>query len=520
MSTTKGTAQGWALPLSVLIIGTFMSVLDTTIVNVAIPKMQTGLGAPPDDIEWVATGYTLALGVVVPLTGWLGDRIGKTNLYIWAMVGFAATSVLCGLAWDLPSMIAFRILQAIPGGLLPVVSMTLLYQIVPPARIGSAMGMYGLGVVVAPSVGPVLGGYLVQYVDWRLIFYINAPVGLLGTAAALAVLPRSRPTQWPRFDLWGFVTIAYGLFALLLVTSEGQSWGWDGYRIRMLLISGVLSLATFVVIELEVDNPLIDLRVFRRWPYLNSILLMSIMMVGSFTAMYFIPQFLQNVQGLQALDAGLTMVPSALVLLVMMPVAGRLYDRFGPRWPVVIGVSVAAYASFLLAGLTPGTPRFDVIMWTCIRNFGTGLAMMSVITSGLASLAPALTASASGMNNIMQRVSSSVAVAVFSSLGVAASAQLMSDRSALLDTGAQALPEVAAATERGPEGLMGLYQMLHRGVQTETYNNGFYIAALMSTAGILLALTLRSGPARRTTAQPTGPAGAPETRAEPAAVEA
>jgi predicted MFS family arabinose efflux permease len=151
----------WIVPLAVLIVGMFMSVLDTSIVNVAIPKMQTALSASPDDIEWVVTGYTLVLGMVVPLSGWLGLRLGLTRLYVISMVGFALGSGLCGLAWNLDSMIAFRVLQAIPGGVLPVATMTLLFQIVPPARIGTAMGMYGLGVVVAPAIGPTLGGALV-----------------------------------------------------------------------------------------------------------------------------------------------------------------------------------------------------------------------------------------------------------------------------------------------------------------------------------------------------------------------
>ena len=150
--------NSWIVPLAVLIVGMFMSVLDTSIVNIAIPKMQTALSASPDDIEWVVTGYTLVLGMVVPLSGWLGLRLGLTRLYVISMVGFALGSGLCGLAWNLDSMIAFRVLQAIPGGVLPVATMTLLYQIVPPARIGTAMGIYGLGVVVAPAIGPTLGG--------------------------------------------------------------------------------------------------------------------------------------------------------------------------------------------------------------------------------------------------------------------------------------------------------------------------------------------------------------------------
>jgi EmrB/QacA subfamily drug resistance transporter len=491
-------SQNWVLPLCVLVVGSFMSVLDTSIVNVAVPKIQIELSAAPDDVEWIVTGYTLALGVIVPLTGWLGDRIGKTMLYILSMIGFAAASALCGAAWNLDTMILFRIIQAIPGGILPVVTMTMLYQIVPPAKIGAAMGIYGLGVVVAPAVGPTLGGYLVEYIDWRLIFYINVPIGVIGTIAAIAVFPRLRPTSWPRFDVWGFLSIAYGLFALLLAFSEGQNWGWTGYRIMGLFVSGVLSLALFVVIEMEVDAPLIDLRVFRSFAYTNSIILLGIAVTGLFTTLYFIPQFLQVVQGLQALEAGLVLVPSALVLVVMMPLAGRLYDRFGPRWPVAIGLAVMAYGSYLLAQLTPDTPRVDIELWTSIRNLGTGLAMMPIMTAGVSSLKPMLTGSGSGMNNVMQRVASSVAVAVFGSLGASASAQLLSDRGSLYTGGASALPQINELSTHGAEGLLPLYRAVSNSITTQTYTNGFYVVALMCAGGALLALLLRSGRAKPT----------------------
>jgi EmrB/QacA subfamily drug resistance transporter len=492
------SSQSWVLPLGVLIVGTFMSVLDTSIVNVAIPKMMTALNASSDDVEWVVTGYTLALGIIVPLTGWLGLRVGQTRLYMLAMVGFAAASGLCGMAWSLSTMIIFRVIQAVPGGILPVVAMTMLYQIVPREKIGAAMGIYGLGVVVAPAVGPTLGGYLVEYIDWRLIFYINVPIGILGTIFAFVVFPRIQPTSWPRFDLWGFVSIAYGLFAMLLAFSKGGSdgWDWTGYRILALFVSSALSLALFVVIELEVDNPLIDLRVFRTRAYVLSLILLAVAMTGLFSTLYFLPQFLQNIQGLQALDAGLVMVPSAAVLVVLMPVAGRIYDAVGPRIPAVIGLAVMAYGSYLLAGLTPDTPRGDIELWTAIRNLGTGLSMMPIMTAGVSALPPVLTGSGTGMNNVMQRVISSVAVAVFGSLNTIQAAQLMGDRGSLLASGANALPQVAAAETKGPSGLLGLYEQLQANIVTQTYDNSFYAVALLSAAGALLAMLLRSGKAK------------------------
>ena len=490
-------AGGWVLPLAVLIVGGFMATLDTSIVNVALPTIRCDLDASPHGVEWVVTGYTLTLGVAVPLAGWLGDRLGRSRLYLLSLLAFVAASALCGVAWDLGSMIVFRILQAVPGGLLPVVVLTLLHQTVPKQRIGAAMGIYGLGVIVAPAVGPVLGGWLVQDANWRLIFCINVPIGLLGAAGAWAVFPRAEATKAARFDHWGFVAIAYGLFALLLAFSEGQDWGWDGYRVRGLIVSGVLSLALFAVLELESDAPLVDLRVFRFPMYTTSLVLLGIGFAGLFTTLYLIPQYLQNVREMQAFDAGLVMVPSAAVMVVLMPLSGRFYDWLGPRWPVVVGLAVTAYGSYLLAAVTPWTPRSDIELWTTIRSVGTGLAMMPTMTAGVAALPAPLTSSGSGMNNVMQRVASSVAVAVLGAMGASATAQLMTDRGALMVSVGRTPPRTVAALApaaegyHGPNGQLAIYRAVAHQVAAQVYGNDFYLMALISGFGAVLALLLR-----------------------------
>ena len=488
--------SGWMVPLLVLIVGMFMSVLDTSIVNVAIPRMQTALSASVDDIEWVVTAYTLMLGVVVPLSGWLGLRIGLTRLYVICLGAFSVGSALCGLAWSLESEIAFRIIQAIPGGILPVATLTLLYQIVPPQKLGSAMGIYGLGVVVAPAIGPTLGGYLVEYVSWRVIFLINVPVGILGIILALIVFPQIKPTTWPKLDIWGFVTIAYALFALLLAFSEGEDWGWTGYRVLGLFVSAGLSLMLFLIIENEVDNPLINLQIFRSFAFTVSLVLLVIAMTALFSALYFLPQFLQIVQGLPELQSGLVLLPGALVMTVMMPIAGRLYDMIGPRYPVMIGLAIIAYGSYLMAGITVNTPRVDIEEWLAIRNLGVGLAMMPVITAGVASLPRALTAAGSSVNNVMQRVAASVAIAVFGSLNTVKAAQLLDDRGGLAGAGTYAGGQIA-----GPEGIpvtnpdqmLGTYQSLQNAITTQTYANGFYVVAILAAVGAVLGVFMRSG---------------------------
>ena len=504
-----GTAS-WMVPLVVLIFGMFMSVLDTSIVNVAIPTIQKDFGAATDDIQWIATAYTLALGVIVPLSGWLGDRLGMTRVYLVCLVAFAGASALCGLAWNLNSMIFFRILQAIPGGILPVVCMSMLYAIVPREKIGSAMGVYGLGIIVGPAIGPTLGGYLVEYVDWRLIFYINVPIGVVGALAGVALLPKMPPTSTRRLDVWGFLTIGSGLFAMLLATSKGTDWGWGSYAVVGLLVYSAFALALFVVIEFELDEPLLDLRVFLVWPFVNSLLLISVLSIGLNAILFYLPLFMQEGQGIQALQTGLTLLPEALMMAVLMPVAGTLYDKIGPRWPAVIGLLIAAYGGYLLCGINPNMTQQDVVIWTCVRAAGNGLAMMPIMTAGLAAIPAAFASSGSPVNNIAQRVSGSLGLAGLTVLATSQQAQLMADRAALIPATSGVAP-VQQIVAQGQGMIYAYYQQLSLYVMADAYSNVFLVCCVLTAAAVVLALFLHSGaPAAETTA-------APETAAAPAA---
>ncbi|GAA5168858.1 DHA2 family efflux MFS transporter permease subunit [Pseudonocardia eucalypti] len=484
-----------------LITGMFMSILDVSIVNVAIPTIQKQFAASTQDIQWITTAYTLCLGMVVPGTAWLGDRFGLTRTYLVSLLSFAAASALCALAWDLPSMVAFRILQAIPGGIIPVVCVTMLYRIVPSERIGTAMGLYGLGIVVAPAIGPTLGGYLVDYVDWRLIFLLNLPIGLVGCVAAAAVLPRFGPGPRRRFDLPGFAAAASGLFALLLAVSEGQDWGWTGYRVLGLTVFGLLALALFVVLELEVEQPLLDLRVFRHWPFVNSLLLITANSVALFSPLFYLPLFLQEGRGMQAFDTGLLLLPPALVMLVMMPIAGRLYDLIGPRIPTVLGLVVTGYGMVLMADISADITRQEVVVWTMVRSLGVGLCMMPIMTGGISALPPEIVSSGSAVNTIVQRVATAFGLAALTALATTVQAQTLADRAALLDPGAD--PRLHELAARGASALYPLMRELQLQTMATSFHDVFLVIAWMSFAAAGLALLQRHGrPARAGTAEP------------------
>jgi EmrB/QacA subfamily drug resistance transporter len=497
-----GPRSNWLVPLLVLVVGMFMSVLDISIVNVAISTMQNDFGATTDQIQWVSTSYSLAEGVIVPASAWLGARLGLSRTYTFAMIGFAIFSAFCGLAWDVNSMIVFRILQAIPGGIIPVVALSMLYKIVPKKSIGGAMGIYGLGIVFAPAIGPTFGGYLVEYVDWRLIFFINVPVGVLGVLGAVFLLPRFRPEPGMKFDLPGFLAIAVGAFSLLLSLSEAPTWGWTSYPTLILIVVGVLSLALFVVIELEVDQPLLDVRVFKTWAFSNSLILIAIVSVGLFGVLFYIPLYLQQFQNMGAFDTGLLLLPQALVMAVIMPMAGQIYDRFGSRWPAAIGLAIVAYTTWDMASLTTDTPHGHLEMLLAIRAAGIGLAMMPIMTGGMASLPPEFTSNGSAFNTVVQRTSSAIGLAAMTALMTLQQAQGLADRTGLMTPSgsagtASSGASSAAATSGGAGSAFvqqySMFQTLQSQVFITALNDLLIVTAVLTAIGVPLALMLPSG---------------------------
>jgi EmrB/QacA subfamily drug resistance transporter len=380
---------------------------------------------------------------------------------------------------------------------LPVVTLTILYRIVPKDRIGAAMGMYGLGIIVAPAVGPTLGGYLVEYVDWRLIFFINVPVGIVGFIAALMVLPRFPGARQGPFDLLGFLTIGTGLFTLLLALTEGQDWGWTSYKVLILITVAVISFALFIVIELEVEHPLLDVRVFRFWPFTNSLLLISVLSVGLFTVLFYIPLYLQQSQGLGAFEAGLLLLPQALVMAVCMPIAGRVYDRFGPRWPAVIGLTIVAWGTYELHVLTLETSHEHLIWLLCLRAFGMGIAMMPIMTGGIAAVPPAMVSRASAFNNVVQRTSAALGLAVLTAMVSRTQAQLGADQAAFIQSDAN-LPTLGSGPTGELAGMYATYQQMQTQIFVEAMDGLYIVTAVITAVGVGLALLLRSGPAPKT----------------------
>lgn len=410
----KYPLEHWGGPLAVLVIGAFMSILDSSIVNVAVPTLERVFSVGTAQVQWVVTIYLLALGVVVPTAGYLGDRFGYRRMYIISLIVFTIGSGLSGISWSIGVLSIFRVIQALGGGLIMPLTMSMLYRMVPRHQIGTAMGFWGLAIIVAPAIGPTLGGYLVQYVDWRLIFYINVPIGVVGVLLALAAVPQFNPNQSDNtpFDILGFFLVASGLFGLLLAFSEGQTWGWSSEAIVLLLVASVFLLAIFTLWELQHPAPLLQLRVFTKGSFAMAQLLSMVSMVALYSGIFYVPLFLQTIVGYGAMDTGLILMPAAIASAIMMPISGKLFDKFGARPIVAVGLLILAITTYMLHYLTAQTPASEIMLWLGIRGLGMGAAMMPITTAGMSAVPQEMVGSGSSINNVTQRVSGSFGLAL------------------------------------------------------------------------------------------------------------
>jgi EmrB/QacA subfamily drug resistance transporter len=328
-------------------------------------------------------------------------------------------------------------------------------------------------------------------VSWRLIFYINVPIGILGAIAAMMVLPRFPASAGRSFDVPGFLCIAAACFALLLAVSEGQQWGWTSYPVLILVAGGFNLLVLFVVIELQVTQPLLTLRTFSYWPFVNSLLLMAIVYTGLFASLYFVPLFLQNVQGITAWNTGLTIMPQALAMAVLTPIAGRLFDKIGARYLVMAGMAINGIGTLMMVQINIDMSRPSVLLRLMISGAGLALCFMPIMTGGMSSLPPDIASAGSAMTTLVQRVSAAIGLAAITALTTVQQAQLFANRSALLQaSGANAAPRITQMQSHGPSGLIPLFNQLQARVITQSYSNAFLMVGVCVLAATPLAYFL------------------------------
>ena len=403
-----------------VLITTFMSVIEATIVNTALPKMQTSFGTSLDLIKWVLTAYQIVFAVVLPLSGWLADKIGYKRTFFLALFIFTLGSLLCSFAWNERVLIAFRVLQGIGGGMIMPVGMAVVTREFPPKERGMAMGFYGIAAAAAVSIGPSLGGYLVDTFGWASVFLVNVPLGCLALVATVVIQREFRKPDVGAFDFPGFASVTIFLVSLLLALSDGNSdWnigGWTSFYILTNFTIAAVSLVAFFAIELTARHPLIDLSLFKNRNFaLSSLLLFLIGFVLMGTTFLF-PLYLQGTLGYTALQSGLLFLPLGLIQGVVSPITGVLADRTNRKALGVIGMAVLVVSFYLNTQLTENPPFWMIMLPICMRGVGFGIFFIVIQAVSINSLPHDKMAQGAGLITLTRQIGASFGVAVFGAI--------------------------------------------------------------------------------------------------------
>ncbi len=405
----------------VVVLGAIMSILDITVVNVALPTFQDEFGSADSPISyshvaWTVTAYTLALATVIPLTGWAADRFGTKRLYMTAIFLFTAGSALCATATSIDMLIGFRVLQGLGGGMLMPLGMTIMTRAAGPKRMGRLMAILGVPMLLGPILGPILGGWLIQVASWHWIFLINLPLGIAALIYANFALPKDTPHRSESLDLLGVALMSPGLALFLFGVSSLPSEGGDfgAPRVWVSMLVGVLLMGAFVWHSFRPEHPLLDLRLFRDRNLTVSIVTMFLFAAAFFGGLLLVPTYFQQIRGESTLHAGLLVAPQGLGAMVTMPIAGRLVDKIPVGRIIPVGLALIIVGMFGLTQITENTSYGLIIAMLVVMGFGMGATMMPLFTTALRTLSGAQIARGSTLLNITQQIASSVGVATMS----------------------------------------------------------------------------------------------------------
>ncbi|HUN66317.1 MAG TPA: DHA2 family efflux MFS transporter permease subunit [Bacteroidota bacterium] len=494
--------------LANVMIGTFMAVLDATIVNVGLPKIMAAFGVSVDKVEWVLTAYLLVFAVMLPTSGWVADHFGYKRTYLFALLLFTLGSFLCGLSWDENALIVFRIVQGAGAGFLMPVGMAIVTREFPPEKRGVALGFWAIAAAASVSLGPLIGGYLIDNLDWQAIFDVNVPVGILGIFATL-VIQREYKTEHVRsFDFIGFVSVATFLTFLLLALSDANAaWnigGWTSDFTLGCFAIAAAGLTVFLITEFTVEHPLIELGLLKNYNFGLSNIVLFIFGIGMFGSTFLLPLYLQNSLGYTAFQAGSVFLPVGILQGMMSPVAGILSDRVNPKIPALAGIILLAVSLWLNSSLSLFSEHPQIMLSLYVRGLGMGLIFTPLSSVALSEIPRHKMAQASGLFNVIRQIGGSFGVALLGALltqrttyhialyGQAANAQAPAFR-----TMAAHLQMFAQGTTGGTAGLAGMRaQALFAGhlasqAFVQAMNDDFLIASLVTLVGLVPTLFLR-----------------------------
>jgi MFS transporter, DHA2 family, multidrug resistance protein len=508
MAERGTTINPWIIAISVML-GTFMEVLDTTVVNVSLQHIAGSLSVTPEEATWVLTSYLVANAIVLPLTGWLANYFGRRNILLISVGGFTIFSFLCGIAPNLPLLIIFRVFQGATGGGLQPLSQAILMEAFPPEKRAKAMAFWALGIVVAPMLGPVLGGWITDSYSWRWLFYINIPIGAVAIAMSLLFIhdpPYIRRGEGG-VDYWGIGYLALGIGALQIMLDKGQEEDWFGsHFILTLFIICLAGLLFFVIRELTTGHPVVQLKIFKNRTYSTGVFLMTVLGFVLYGSTVLLPLWLQTLMGYSALEAGMAMLPRGLGSFLFMPVVGILMGKIEARKLLAAGLVIASFSIYQLSKLNLNAGYWDIFWPQLLQGMSLGLLFVPLTTITNSPIPKEQMGNATSLFNLMRNIGASVGIASVTTISARHAQMHTNDLSRHINP-YNPLAQVTlqnmkqAFMARGMDAMTATKQafasafaMIERQAAMMSYNDVFFLLAVMFAACLPLILLMKKPP--------------------------
>lgn len=499
----EGVSRGKIL--AALLFGMFIAILNQTLLNVALPKINTEFNISASTGQWLMTGFMLVNGILIPITAYLFNKYSYRKLFLVALVLFTIGSLICAISMNFPIMMVGRVLQAIGAGVLMPLGSIVIITIYPPEKRGAAMGTMGIAMILAPAIGPTLSGYIVQNYHWNVMFYGMFIIGIIAILVGFIWFKLYQYTTNPKADIPGIIFSTIGFGALLYGFSEAGNKGWGSVEIETMFAIGIIFIILFVIRELRMKAPMLNLEVLKFPTFTLTTVINMVVMMSLYGGMILLPIYLQNLRGFSALDSGLLLLPGSLIMGLLGPFAGKLLDTIGLKPLAIFGIAVMTYATWELTKLNMDTPYMTIMGIYVLRSFGMAFIMMPMVTAAINALPGRLASHGNAFLNTMRQLAGSIGTAILVTVMTTQTTQHLSAFGEELDKTnpvAQDHMRELASQYGGQEVAMKvLLQFVNKLATVEGINDAFIVATIFSIIALILCLFLQSNKKAKATAQ-------------------